>query len=68
MATQPTDSKPEIKRKVVPLGKALNRTDADYDEMLSPANLQKIVDDAKEDWRENAPNRFKNLLDAEPTE
>lgn len=66
-AWKPLNELPESAQKpihIVPQGKFIHWTDEEIDEMLSLENLQKIVDGAKEDWRENAPDQFKNLLDA----
>ena len=50
---------------VVPRGKALRRSAKQLDEMTSPEALEALAEEAQEDWRENAPKRFKGLLDAE---
>jgi hypothetical protein len=50
----------------VPLGKPLDLSDEDLDELaeITPADIV----EAQSRWREDAPAEFKNLLDAEPTD
>jgi hypothetical protein len=58
-------TKPAMKP-VTARGNAIDRTDEELDEMCSAEAMMALADEAAEDWRENAPRDFKNLLDAEP--
>lgn len=53
---------PEPKKPVVARGKAIQRTDAELDEMTSAEAMQKLAEGAAEDWELNAPRKFKKLL------
>ena len=57
------DKKKVEKKKRVPLGKPLKLTDADLDRLsqVTPSDIEA----AKIRWRQNAPKKYKNLLDAE---
>ena len=52
--------------KKIPLGKPLELTDEQLDQLaeVTPADIEKT----KVFWRTHAPEKFKDLLDAEPTE
>lgn len=49
-------------KKIVPLGKPLQLTDADLDRLaeVTPADIEQ----SKAAWRRNVPDKYKNLLDA----
>lgn len=53
-------------RNSVPLGKPLELTDAELDQLseITPADIEK----AKAFWRNTAPPEFETLLDALPVE
>lgn len=53
-------------KNVVPLGKPLELTDAQLDQMSEVT--QTDIEKAKAFWRNNAPAEFETLLDAEPVE
>jgi hypothetical protein len=57
------NSKP-IRRK--PLGHLIPYTDAELDQLsqVTPQDIER----AKVWWKENAPRKYKNLLDAKPTD
>lgn len=50
--------------KKIPLGKPLNLTDEDLDDLskVTPTDIEK----AKQLWRNTAPEEFQSLLDAQP--
>lgn len=52
--------------KKVPLGKPLELTDEQLEQLseVTPADIEK----AKVSWRSNAPEKFKDLLDAQTVE
>lgn len=58
----------EFVQPIKPRGKAIRRTEAEIDRMTSATAMRALVEDAVEDWRENAPSVFRELLDAEETE
>lgn len=63
-AEQEQETKREPKP-VVPRGKAIERTDEELDEMTSAESMEALMGEAAEDYRENAPKAFENLLDGE---
>lgn len=63
--TKQTPSKPVVPQRIVPRGKAIERTDAEIDDMTSAEAMEALVEDAANDWKDNAPKAFKTLLDAE---
>jgi hypothetical protein len=59
---------PKPAKKVVPRGQALERSDADLDEMCSAKNMEALADEAAEEFREGAPREYSKLLDAKQKE
>lgn len=57
---------PDQPKKHVPLGKPLQLSDDELDQLavVTPADIEK----AKAFWRANAPPKFQTLLDAQPIE
>ena len=57
-------AKRTAKKKEVPLGKAIIWTDSQLDALseISPADII----EAGQWWKQNAPKKYKNLLDAKP--
>ena len=56
----------ELLKPVRARGRALRRTEKQLDEMTSVETLQSFVNEAREDWKGNAPKLFKTILEAEP--
>ncbi len=52
------------RKPVVPRGKAIERTDEELDEMTSAEAMEALMNDAAEDFRENAPKGYETLLDS----
>jgi hypothetical protein len=63
-----SEEKPGIVKPVKARGKAIRRTEAELDEMTSAEAMEAFAEDAADDWRENAPKKFKTLLDGEKSE
>jgi hypothetical protein len=55
-------------KNVKPRGKAIRHTEAELDDMTSAEAMEALAEDAADDWRENAPKKFKTLLDGEKSE
>ena len=54
---------PAVRPKVAPREKAIQRTDAELDDMTSADAMEKLANEAADDWRENAPENYATLLD-----
>lgn len=49
----------------VPLGRAVRWSEEELERWLSGEGLERLAEEAAADWRENAPPRYKELLDAD---
>ena len=65
MRKNTTNTKQTPSNKVVPRGKAIERTDAELDDMTSAEAMEALAEDAANDWTQNAPRDYKTLLDSE---
>ena len=54
----------ERKKPRVPLGKMIPRSEEEIGEMTSAEAMESLLDEMGDDWKENAPGEFRNLLDA----
>lgn len=63
VAEATNDAVPDEPKKVVARGQGIVRSDEEIDEMTSAEAMEALMDEAAEDWRENAPKPFRGLLD-----
>lgn len=56
---------PKLAKKVVPRGKALERTDDELDEMFSAKNMEALAEEAAEEFEADAPREYSRILDTE---
>lgn len=55
---------PRVVPRVAPRGRAIDRTEEELDEMTGAEAMEALMNEAAADWQENAPDKFKTLLDS----
>lgn len=57
--------KNELLKPTKPRGAAIEWTDEELEDYCSAENMERLAQEAAADWRQNAPQKFKELLDAQ---